>query len=166
MTFKGGNAFSTFFVWLGIGFLLGLTGSVIAAPCYTLPIDNEAKLVYASGLQPMSQPAVQNPETNNSQVGLKDEELFLKKGCTQCHEISFYGIAGGVTGPDLTKAYNDVPSRFGKTLDEFLWEPEGTMAEMFARMDITDEEKTLVSDLLTKAADVTVEKDTENSTTQ
>ncbi|CDX00245.1 Cytochrome c [Desulfitobacterium hafniense] len=145
---------SLFLIWLGMGFLVGITGSVIAAPNYAPPDDREAKLVYASGLQPQnSADAPSGTSGEESSQTAKEGELFLKKGCTQCHEVSYYGIAGGVTGPDLTKAHWDVPDRFGKTLAEFLQEPEGTMAEMFARMDISEEEKAQVLELLTKAGE-------------
>ncbi|EHQ91325.1 hypothetical protein [Desulfosporosinus youngiae] len=143
---------SFFCIWLGMGFLVGITGSVIAAPNYALPDEREAELVYAAGLQP--QKSADTPRGDPGAAAgetSKRGELFLQKGCTQCHEVSYYGIAGGVTGPDLTKAYGDVPDRFGKTLAEFLQEPEGTMAEMFARMDISDEEKAQVLELLTEA---------------
>lgn len=153
MTEKGQKAFFPFFIWLALGFLVGLTGSVIASPYYFPEVAMEAQLVYAPGLQPQSQiEATETDSGGNTEVVRKDEEIFLQKGCTQCHEVGYYGMAGGVTGPDLSIAYGDVPSRFGKTLEEFLWEPEGTMAEMFARMDITDEEKTLIHDLLVKAS--------------
>ncbi len=159
MTGKGQDFFSAhlllslFGIWLGIGFLLGITGSVIAAPSYAMPVDREAELIYASGLQPQTTGGNQNAGADSAAVATvaNKGELFLKKGCTQCHEVSYYGIAGGVTGPDLTKAYGDAPARFGKTLAEFLKEPEGTMAEMFVRMEITEEEKAEVLKLLTEA---------------
>ncbi|HHY28119.1 MAG TPA: cytochrome C [Desulfitobacterium dehalogenans] len=157
MTGKGRNnpsfhLLSIFCIWLGMGFLVGVTGSVIAAPNYVLPDDREAMLVYASGLQPQKSAGTQSGDpSGTSGKTAREGELFLQKGCTQCHEVSYYGIAGGVTGPDLTKAYGDVPDRFGKTLAEFLQEPEGTMAEMFVRMDITEDEKNRVLELLTAA---------------
>ncbi|SHN87655.1 cytochrome C [Desulfitobacterium chlororespirans] len=160
---------SIFCIWLGMGFLVGITGSVIAAPHYVLPDDREAKLVYASGLQPQQSTGTQSGDPSGAPgKTAREGELFLKKGCTQCHEVSYYGIAGGVTGPDLTKAYGDVPDRFGKTLAEFLQEPEGTMAEMFVRMDITEDEKNQVLELLTAAGGKTAQQpaDAESENTE
>lgn len=160
------NIFLPFFIWLGIGFLIGLTGTVIASPTYTRLADNEVKLVYAPGLQPQSTSGVQVSTDNNTDTFAREGEFFLKKGCTQCHEVSFYDMPGGVTGPDLSIAYDDVPGRFGKTLEEFLWEPEGTMGAMFPRMDITDEDKKLIFDLLVKASEGAAEKTADESENQ
>lgn len=54
--------------------------------------------------------------------------IFLAKGCPQCHTISALGIKSPAeVGPDLTHAYEDVRSRFGVKLEEFLHNPTGTM---------------------------------------
>ena len=55
-------------------------------------------------------------------------EIFLHKGCPQCHSISTFGIKSPTeVGPDLAKAYDDVQTRFGVKLTEFLNAPTGTM---------------------------------------
>jgi cytochrome c551/c552 len=54
---------------------------------------------------------------------------FVKTGCFVCHSISVYGVKSPAQiGPDLSTAVEDVQSRFGRTLDDFLREPSGTMA--------------------------------------
>jgi len=140
------------FIWAGMGFLVGLTGSVIAAPKYRPVTEDASKLVYNTGLQApgstFEQIAVVPEKTDLAGT----EEIFVKRGCIQCHPVSFYGIKGGETGPDLSIAYYDVPDRFGKTLEEFLWEPEGTMGSIIPDRGITEAEKYLILDLLRKAA--------------
>jgi hypothetical protein len=39
-------------------------------------------------------------------------------------------------GPDLSNAVEDVQSRFGRTIDDFLREPTGTMAVVLSRQII------------------------------
>ncbi len=54
--------------------------------------------------------------------------IFVAKGCPQCHSISALGVKSlAEVGPDLTIAYEDVQSRFGVKLEEFLYNPTGTM---------------------------------------
>lgn len=54
--------------------------------------------------------------------------IFVSKGCPQCHSISALGVKSAAeVGPDLTLAYEDVQSRFGVSLEEFLHNPTGTM---------------------------------------
>lgn len=74
MTGKGQDFFSAhlllslFGIWLGIGFLLGITGSVIAAPSYAMPVDRESEMIYASGLQPQTTGGNQNAGTDPAAV--------------------------------------------------------------------------------------------------
>jgi len=55
--------------------------------------------------------------------------LFVEKGCFACHSISVFHVFSPTDlGPDLSNAVEDVPIRFtGRTLEEFLKEPTGTM---------------------------------------
>ncbi|HET9386455.1 MAG TPA: hypothetical protein VFO67_15055 [Gemmatimonadales bacterium] len=62
-------------------------------------------------------------------------ELFVRKGCPQCHSISAFGIKSPTeVGPDLTAAYEDVQTRFGLKLDQFLATPTGTMQVVLSSM--------------------------------
>lgn len=62
-------------------------------------------------------------------------DLFVQKGCPQCHSISALGVKSAQeVGPDLTLAYEDVQSRFGVKLDEFLQSPTGTMQVVLGSM--------------------------------
>lgn len=138
-----------FAMWLGMGFLVGLTGSVISAPKYYRPVDDTVQLVYNSGLGPQGATVAQTSAPRSSIA--RPEEIFTTKACVQCHRVTYFDIAGGETGPDLSIAYTDVPNRFGRTLEEFLAEPEGTMGAIIPDR-LTDEDKRLVLELLIEAA--------------
>lgn len=163
--FQGGKGgVRLFLIWVGFGFLFGLTGSVVMAPRFSPQVEESVPLVYNTGLQPAAQPAQgtsnepaaagnkEGQATNNPQKQKKEGEIFSSRGCIQCHEVTAYGLKGGVTGPDLSIAYKDVPNRFGKSLKEFLWNPEGTMGEIIPGKGITEAEKQEILDLLTKVA--------------
>jgi len=60
-------------------------------------------------------------------------EIFLRRGCTECHAISAFHVrAKHDVGPDLTLAYRDVVTRYGVSLEAFLYEPRGLMRMMLA----------------------------------
>ena len=69
--------------------------------------------------------------------------FFVKKGCFVCHSVSAFDIkAAAEIGPDLSFAVTDVQSRFGKTLEDFLANPTGTMAVVLStQIQLTDEER-------------------------
>lgn len=69
--------------------------------------------------------------------------FFVKKSCFVCHSVSTLGIeAAAQIGPDLSLAVQDVQSRFGRTLEEFLAKPTGTMEVVLSTMiTLTPEER-------------------------
>lgn len=78
---------------------------------------------------------------------------FVKTGCFVCHSISVYGVKSPAQiGPDLSTAVEDVQSRFGRTIDDFLREPTGTMSVVLSRQIIlTPEEKAVAVEKLREA---------------
>lgn len=61
--------------------------------------------------------------------------FFVKKNCFVCHSVSTLGIdAAAQIGPDLALAVEDVPSRFARTLEDFLERPTGTMEVVLSTM--------------------------------
>ncbi len=61
--------------------------------------------------------------------------FFVRKGCFVCHSVSTLGIdAAAQIGPDLALAVEDVQARFGRTLDDFLARPTGTMEVVLSTM--------------------------------
>jgi cytochrome c2 len=78
---------------------------------------------------------------------------FVKTGCFVCHSISVYDVKSPAQiGPDLSNAVEDVQARFGRTLDDFLREPTGTMSVVLSRQIVlTPEEKAVAVSKLREA---------------
>jgi cbb3-type cytochrome oxidase cytochrome c subunit len=68
---------------------------------------------------------------------------FVQTGCFVCHSIEAFGVKSPAQiGPDLSTAVEDTQSRFGRTIDDFLREPTGTMAVVLSRQIVlTPEQK-------------------------
>jgi cytochrome c551/c552 len=78
---------------------------------------------------------------------------FVKTGCFVCHSISALGVKSPAQiGPDLSTAVEDTQSRFGRTVDDFLREPTGTMAVVLSRQIVlTPEQKAVAVEKLREA---------------
>lgn len=78
---------------------------------------------------------------------------FVKTGCFVCHSISALGVKSPAQiGPDLSNAVEDVQSRFGRTIDDFLAAPTGTMSVVLSRQIIlTPAEKAVAIEKLRDA---------------
>jgi cbb3-type cytochrome oxidase cytochrome c subunit len=71
---------------------------------------------------------------------------FVKTGCFVCHSISALGVRSPAQiGPDLSTAVEDVQSRFGRTLDDFLNAPSGTMQVVLSRQIVLSPEEKAVA---------------------
>ncbi|MEW6337753.1 MAG: c-type cytochrome [Acidobacteriota bacterium] len=70
---------------------------------------------------------------------------FVQTGCFVCHSVSVFGVKSPAQiGPDLSNAVEDVQARFGRTIDDFLREPTGTMSVVLSRQIIlTPQEKAI-----------------------
>jgi hypothetical protein len=84
---------------------------------------------------------------------VKEGDWFVKTGCTTCHSVSVYGIWNlAATAPDLSFAVEDVPNRFGRSLEDFLREPTGTMGMVLSsRILLTDQERAIAVEQLKEA---------------
>jgi hypothetical protein len=78
---------------------------------------------------------------------------FVKTGCFVCHSISALGVKSPAQiGPDLSTAVEDVQSRFGRTVDDFLASPTGTMSVVLSRQIVlTPSEKAVAIEKLREA---------------
>jgi hypothetical protein len=66
----------------------------------------------------------------------------VKTGCFVCHSVSVYGVKSPAQiGPDLSTAVDDVQTRFGRTLDDFIAEPTGTMQVVLSRQIVLSAEE-------------------------
>jgi hypothetical protein len=71
---------------------------------------------------------------------------FVKTGCFVCHSISVYGVRSPAQiGPDLSTAVEDVQTRFGRTLDDFIAKPTGTMQVVLERQIVLSPEEKQVA---------------------
>jgi cytochrome c2 len=71
---------------------------------------------------------------------------FVKTGCFVCHSISALGVTSPAQiGPDLSIAVDDVQARFGRTLEDFLREPTGTMSVVLSRQIILSPEEKAIA---------------------
>lgn len=79
--------------------------------------------------------------------------FFVKKTCFICHDVTVLGVESATKiGPDLSLAYADVQSRFGRTLDDFLHNPTGTMSVVLStQIHLTDAERNEAIEKLTAA---------------
>jgi hypothetical protein len=67
-------------------------------------------------------------------------DWFVQSGCTACHPVSVYGLrTPTVNAPDLSIAVDDVQVRFGRSLEDFLGAPTGTMAMVLASRIVLDD---------------------------
>lgn len=69
--------------------------------------------------------------------------FFVKNNCFICHSVSSLGVeSASKIGPDLSEAVTDVQARFGRTLDDFLMAPTGTMSVVLAtQIPLTTEQR-------------------------
>ncbi|HLF83806.1 MAG TPA: c-type cytochrome [Blastocatellia bacterium] len=97
---------------------------------------------FMPGAQPVDRPTPEEAEKERQMLA-GEGAFFVKKGCFICHSVSTLGIeSASKIGPDLSEAVTDVQSRFGKTLDDFLANPTGTMGVVLStQIHLTDEEK-------------------------
>lgn len=78
---------------------------------------------------------------------------FVKTGCFVCHSVAVYGVKSPAQiGPDLSTAVEDVQKRFGRTIDDFIREPTGTMSVVLSRQIVlSPEEKKVAVEKLREA---------------
>jgi cytochrome c2 len=97
---------------------------------------------YIPGFKQADVPTAEEQEKER-QMMTGEGAFFVKKGCFICHEVSSLGIESAAKiGPDLSIAVTDVQSRFGRTLEDFLAAPTGTMAVVLStQIHLTKEER-------------------------
>jgi cytochrome c551/c552 len=85
-----------------------------------------------------------------------DGAFFVENSCFVCHSIKAFDIQSPTNkGPDLSLAPEDVRARFNKTVEEFLFEPTGTMKIILeSQILLTDEQKWEAINKIMKAYDI------------
>lgn len=84
------------------------------------------------------------------QMRTGEGRFFVEKTCFVCHDVSSLGIVSATKiGPDLSRAAEDVPRRLGRTLEDFLQNPSGTMSVVLSKqIPLTKEERAEAARLL------------------
>jgi len=102
----------------------------------------EIPAAYLPGAKPVDRPTPDEVERER-QMREGEGAFFVEKGCFICHSVSTLGIESAAKiGPDLAEAVADVQSRFGRTVEDFLANPTGTMSVVLAtQIRLTDAEK-------------------------
>jgi len=97
----------------------------------------------------------QTPEEREAERRMKEGPgaWFVKTGCFVCHSIAALGVKSPAQiGPDLSTAVEDTQTRFGRTVDDFLREPTGTMSVVLSRQIVlTPEQKATAVEKLREA---------------
>ena len=71
---------------------------------------------------------------------------FVQTGCFVCHSIAALKVKSPAQiGPDLSTAVEDTQSRFGKTVDDFIMNPTGTMSVVLSRQIVLNTEQRQVA---------------------
>lgn len=91
-----------------------------------------------------------------------DGAFFVQHSCFVCHSVKAFNIESPTEkGPDLSFAPDDVRARFNKTVEEFMFEPTGTMKIILeSQIVLTDEQKWEAINKITKAYDIVKNRET------
>lgn len=92
-----------------------------------------------------------------------DGAFFVENSCFICHSVAAYGIKSPTNkGPDLSWAPDDVRARFNKTVEEFMFEPTGTMQIILeSQIVLSDAQKWEAIEKITKAYDIVTNRGTD-----
>ena len=95
-----------------------------------------APAAYVAGT-PRTDPETAEETEQDQRMKTGPGAWFVKTGCFVCHSVSALGVKSPAQiGPDLSTAVEDTQTRFGRTVDDFLREPTGTMAVVLSRQII------------------------------
>jgi cbb3-type cytochrome oxidase cytochrome c subunit len=102
---------------------------------------------------PRSDPQTAEEKENEQRMKTGPGAWFVQTGCFVCHSVEVFGVKSPAQiGPDLSTAVEDTQSRFGRTVDDFLRAPTGTMAVVLSRQIVlTPEQKAVAVEKLREA---------------
>ncbi|MTW87593.1 cytochrome C [Virgibacillus dakarensis] len=144
-----------------IGFLAAFAGGYFfytAGDSTTSNNDIEQTADKKGSAQEKSTPKGKNEEakkTEKESASVPAEaEPLSSNNCLSCHAVESLGAKGGTTGPDLSKAYEEVKAKRGKSLEDFLQEPtSAVMSTVIGDNPLKDEEREKIVEALKKAAE-------------
>jgi hypothetical protein len=102
---------------------------------------------------PRSDPRTAEEREQEERMKTGPGAWFVQTGCFVCHSVEVFGVKSPAQiGPDLSTAVEDTQSRFGRTVDDFLKAPTGTMAVVLSRQIVlTPEQKVVAVEKLREA---------------
>jgi cytochrome c2 len=117
--------------------------------------DEDLPRAYLPGVELKDEMTPEEVE-RNLRMREGDGAFFVEHSCFVCHSIKAYDIKSPTDkGPDLSLAPDDVRARFNKTVEEFLFDPTGTMKIILeSQIVLTDEEKWQAIEKIMKAYDI------------
>jgi cytochrome c551/c552 len=116
--------------------------------------DSEPQVAQTEQIDEASETEGNKEEAKEETATVDANNILNSKGCLGCHAVDSLGLAGGATGPDLSKAFTEVEGKHGKSLDEFLKEPtSAVMSSVIGGSPLSDEERTQVLDMLKQASE-------------
>jgi len=117
--------------------------------------DQDLPLAYFPGIELKDEMTAEEIERDR-RMREGDGAFFVEHSCFVCHSIKAYDIKSPTDkGPDLSLAPDDVRARFNKTVEEFLFDPTGTMKIVLeSQIVLTDEEKWQAIEKIMKAYDI------------
>jgi cbb3-type cytochrome oxidase cytochrome c subunit len=117
--------------------------------------DSELPRAYLPGVELKDEMTPEEVEKNR-RMREGDGAFFVENSCFVCHSIKAFDIESPTNkGPDLSLAPEDVRARFNKTVEEFLFEPTGTMKIILeSQILLTDEQKWEAINMIMKAYDI------------
>lgn len=103
--------------------------------------------------QPESDIKNEDKDDQQAETVSADNNILKSKGCLGCHSVSALNLQGGATGPDLSKAFENVEGKHGKPIDQFLKEPtSAVMSGVIGGNPLSEEEISEVVKLLEEAS--------------
>jgi cytochrome c2 len=117
--------------------------------------DEDLPRAYLPGVELKDEMTPEEVE-RNLRMREGDGAFFVEHSCFVCHSIKAYDIQSPTDkGPDLSLAPDDVRARFNKTVEEFLFDPTGTMKIILeSQIVLTDKEKWQAIEKIMKAYDI------------
>lgn len=95
---------------------------------------------------PRTDPQTQDEREAEERMKTGPGAWFVSTGCFVCHSIAALGVRSPAQiGPDLSLAVEDVQSRFGRTIDDFIESPTGTMSVVLSRQIVLSPEQKKVA---------------------
>lgn len=138
-----------------ISALLGLGLGYIAFEVAGSSNDNPTEVAKPEKEQskPASDSKQENDEDQAAQTVSADDNILKAKGCLGCHSVSSLNLTGGATGPDLSKAFENVEGKHGKPIDQFLKEPtSAVMSGVIGGNPLSEQEISEVVKILEEAS--------------